>query len=133
MNKFVVIIFAIISIQLSATEQVMYQWRDKNNTLHVSQLPPQNIDYETIVIGASQQTAAATPKPQNLPVAMNAQQQQSCDKAKKNLKILEQDLPVFIDMEDGSKQQLSDTQMEDQRKLARKQIDYFCETTAGNR
>lgn len=132
MNKFVVVIFAIISIQLSAAQQVMYQWRDKNNTLHVSQLPPQNIDYETIVIGASQQTAAA-PKPKDLPVAMNAQQQQSCDKAKKNLKILEQDLPVFIDMEDGSKQQLNDEQMDEQRKLARKQIDYFCEITAGNR
>lgn len=133
MNKFVVIIFAVICIQLSAAEQVMYQWRDKNNTLHVSQLPPQNVDYETIVMGASQQTAAATPKPQNQPVAMNAQQQQSCDKAKKNLKILEQDLPVFIDMEDGSKQQLNDEQMEEQRKLARKQIDYFCESTAANR
>jgi len=133
MNKFVVIIFAVISIQLSAAEQVMYQWRDKNNTLHVSQLPPQNIDYETIVIGASQQTAAATAKPQNQPVADNAEQQQSCDKAKKNLKILEQDLPVFIDMEDGSKQQLNDEQMEEQRKLARKQIDYFCANAAANR
>lgn len=133
MNKFVVIIFAVISIQLSAAEQVMYQWRDKNNTLHVSQLPPQNIDYETIVIGASQQTAAATAKPKDQPVAMNAQQQQSCDKAKKNLKILEQDLPVFIDMEDGSKQQLNDEQMEEQRKLARKQIDYFCANAAANR
>ncbi len=133
MNKFVVIICAVFSIQLSAAEQVMYQWRDKNNILHVSQLPPQNIDYETIVIGASQQTAAATPKPQNLPVAMNEQQQQSCDKAKKNLKILEQDLPVFIDMEDGSKQQLNDEQMEEQRKLARKQIDYFCANAAANR
>jgi hypothetical protein len=133
MNKFVVIICAVFSIQLSAAEQVMYQWRDKNNILHVSQLPPQNIDYETIVIGASQQTAAATAKPQNLPVAMNAQQQQSCDKAKKNLKILEQDLPVFIDMEDGSKQQLNDEQMEEQRKLAHKQIDYFCENATANR
>jgi len=133
MNKFVVIICAVISIQLSAAEQVMYQWRDKNNTLHVSQLPPQNIDYETIVIGASQQTAAATAKPQNQPVADNAEQQQSCDKAKKNLKILEQDLPVFIDMEDGSKQQLNDEQMEEQRKLARKQIDYFCANAAANR
>lgn len=132
MNKFVVIIFTILSIQLSAAEQVMYQWRDKNNTLHVSQVPPQNIDYETIVMGSSQQTAA-TPKPKDLPVVMNAQQQQSCDKAKKNLKILEQDLPVFIDMEDGSKQQLTDAQMEEQRKLARKQIEYFCETAAGNR
>lgn len=133
MNKFVVIICAVFSIQLSAAEQVMYQWRDKNNILHVSQLPPQNIDYETIVIGASQQTAAATAKQQNLPVAMNAQQQQSCDKAKKNLKILEQDLPVFIDMEDGSKQQLNDEQMEEQRKLAHKQIDYFCENATANR
>ncbi len=132
MNKFVAITFALISIQLSAAEQVLYQWRDKNNTLHVSQLPPQNIDYETIVIGTSQQTAAATPKLQNLPVAVDAQQQ-SCDKAKKNLKILEQDLPVFIDMEDGSKQQLNDEQMEEQRKLARKQIDYFCENATTNR
>jgi hypothetical protein len=130
MNKFVVIVFALISIQLSAAGQVMYQWRDKNNTLHVSQLPPQNMDYETIVIGSSQQTAAATPK--NEPVVINAEQQQSCDKAKKNLKILEQDLPVFFDLEDGSKQQLTDTQMEEQRKLAHKQIEYFCETAAGS-
>ncbi len=117
--------------QLLAAEQVMYQWRDKNNTLHVSQLPPQNVDYETIVIGPSQQNTAAM-KPQPKPQAQNEAKRQSCEKAQKNLKILQQDLPVFIDMEDGSKQQLTDAQMEAQRTLAQQQINLFCDSTATN-
>lgn len=131
MFKFcVVIMFTFLSIQLSAAEKLMYQWRDKNNTLHVSQVPPQNVEYDTIVIGSSQHTAPAV-KPQEQPLANNAAQQ-NCDKAKNNLKILGQDLPVFIDLEDGSKQQLNEAQMEDQRQLAVKQIELFCETTANN-
>lgn len=113
---------------LWAAEQVMYQWRDKNNTLHVSQLPPQNVEYETVVIGPAQQTAAI--KPQKKTTEEQQARAASCEKARKNLKILRQDLPVFIDMEDGSKQQLTDAQMDAQRTLAEQQINLFCDDPA---
>ncbi|WP_333796903.1 DUF4124 domain-containing protein [Rheinheimera sp.] len=113
---------------LLAAEQVMYQWRDKNNTLHVSQLPPQNVEYETVVIGPAQQTTAI--KPQKKTTEQQQARLASCEKARKNLKILQQDLPVFIDMEDGSRQQLTDVQMDAQRTLAEQQIHLFCDDPA---
>lgn len=128
MKKILLLIMSLwFCCDLLAAEQVMYQWRDKNNTLHVSQLPPQNVEYETVIIGPSQQTNAI--KPQRKATAEQQARMASCEKARKNLKILQQDLPVFIDMEDGSRQQLTDSQMDAQRTLAEQQINLFCNDT----
>lgn len=115
--------------QMAMAEQVIYQWRDSNNVLHVSQLPPANVDYQTIVLGAKTATPVATAVE---PVANKApaDDQQSCTKAKDNLRILQQDLPVYIDLEDGSKELLDDTKRDQQRQLAEKQIQFYCDKPA---
>lgn len=117
--------------QMAQAEQVIYQWRDSNNVLHVSQLPPTNVDYQTIVLG----TKTANPKP--TPVKNGAlgnktseDYQQSCRKAKDNMRILEQDLPVYIDLEDGTRELLDDSRRDEQRQLAEKQISFYCEKPA---
>lgn len=110
---------------VAVAEQVIYQWRDSNNVLHVSQLPPANVDYQTIILGTktahptSAKTAPLASKPAD-------DHQQSCTKAQENLKILQQDLPVYLDLEDGSKELLDDTKREQQRKLAEQQIQFYC-------
>lgn len=127
MQKVIVMIVAgWLFSQMATAEQVMYQWRDSNNVLHVSQLPPANVDYQTIVVGtknASPTAIAAAP----LATKSSTENQQSCSKAKENLRILGQDLPVYIDLEDGRKELLDDTKREQQLQLAEKQIGMYCD------
>ncbi|WP_164852292.1 DUF4124 domain-containing protein [Rheinheimera riviphila] len=107
-------------------EQVIYQWRDSNNVLHVSQLPPANVDYQTIVLGAKTATpTAAMPAPG--PNKSSPDYAQSCTKAQDNLRILQQELPVYLDMEDGTKELLDDTKRDQQKQLAEKQIQFYCD------
>lgn len=110
-------------------EQVIYQWRDSNNVLHVSQLPPANVDYQTIVLGGKAAAPAAVAT-EPLANKATADYPQSCAKAKDNLRILQQDLPVYIDLEDGGKELLDDTKREQQRQLAEKQIQFYCDKPA---
>jgi len=126
MRKLLLIIVAgLLSGQAVRAEQVMYQWRDRNNVLHVSQLPPATGEYQTIVLGAKSPTpAAATATTQSKAPASDLQE--SCTKAKENLRILQQDLPVYLDLEDGRQSLLDDAQREQQRQLAEKQIGMFC-------
>ena len=112
-----------------ATEQVIYQWRDSNNVLHVSQLPPANVEYQTIVIGAKTSGPAAIAKTGNAEKT-STDALQSCQKARDNLRILQQDLPVYLDLEDGSKQLLDDNKRAEQKQLAEKQIEFYCEKPA---
>jgi hypothetical protein len=110
-------------------EQVIYQWRDSNNVLHVSQLPPANVDYQTIVLGAKAATPTAA-LPEQGPNKASPDYVQSCSKAQDNLRILQQDLPVYIDMEDGTKELLDDSKRDQQKQLAEKQIQFYCEKPA---
>lgn len=112
-------------VQTAMAEQVMYQWRDSNNVLHVSQLPPANVDYQTIVLGTKNTSPTATAAPP-LVTKSSTEDQQNCTKAKENLRILQQDLPVYIDLEDGRQELLDDTKREQQQQLAEKQIGMYC-------
>lgn len=114
---------------VALAEQVIYQWRDSNNVLHVSQLPPANVDYQTIVLGAKS-AAASTTVPEQGPAKSSPDYAQSCTKAQDNLRILQQDLPVYIDMEDGTKELLDDTKRDQQKQLAEKQIQFYCDKPA---
>jgi len=126
MQKIVVIIGVCwFFCQVAIAEQVIYQWRDSNNVLHVSQLPPANVDYQTIVLGTKAATPAVTAT-EPLANKANEDTQQSCVKAKDNLRILQQDLPVYIDLDDGTKELLDDSKREQQRQLAEKQIQFYC-------
>lgn len=107
-------------------EQVIYQWRDSNNVLHVSQLPPANVDYQTIVLG-SKAAAPAVAATEPLASKASANYLQSCTKAKDNLRILQQDLPVYLDLEDGNRELLDDVKRDEQRLLAEKQIRFYCD------
>lgn len=111
-------------------EQIMYQWRDSNNVLHVSQLPPANIDYQTVVLGGKSTTPTATP---TTPLLRNntPEAEKNCSKAQENLRILLQELPVYIDLEDGSKQLLDSVNREQQHQLASKQIALYCQKPTG--
>lgn len=112
-----------------AAEQVIYQWRDSNNVLHVSQLPPTDVEYQTIIIGAQKKSAVAMKKPETSEKA-STDDVQSCLKARENLRILQQDLPVYIDLEDGSKKLLDDSKRSEQQQLAEKQINLYCDKPA---
>lgn len=133
MQKLMLIVCCVwLCCQMAMAEQVIYQWRDSNNVLHVSQLPPTNVDYQTIVLGTKAATPTATaPKP--LVSKASANYQQSCNKAKDNLRILQQDLPVYIDLEDGTKELLNDAKRDEQRQLAEKQIRLYCDKPAANK
>ena len=114
-----------LSITQVMAEQVVYQWRDSNNVLHVSQLPPADVDYQTIVVGAkisgsSSKTAA---QPATKP---SAEDVQSCETAMNNLKVLQQDLPVYKDLADGKRELLDESKREEQQQLAEKQVKMFC-------
>ena len=111
--------------QMALAEQLIYQWRDANNVLHVSQVPPVNVDYQTIVLGAKNTSPTPPAKP-TLANKASTDDQQSCMKAKDNLRILQQDLPVYIDLEDGRKELLDDTKREQQLQLAEQQIKFYC-------
>ena len=126
---FMTICTSLLLSQTAMAEQVIYQWRDSNNVLHVSQLPPANVDYQTIVLGAKAATPV-TPAAEPPAGKATADYQQSCIKAKDNLRILQQDLPVYIDLEDGSKELLDDTKRDQQRQLAEKQIQFYCDKPA---
>jgi hypothetical protein len=121
----VMVVLGWLFVQMAMAEQVMYQWRDSNNVLHVSQLPPANVDYQTIVLGTKNASPTKTAVPP-LATKSSTENQQSCTKAKENLRILQQDLPVYIDLEDGRKELLADTKREQQRQLAEKQIGIYC-------
>lgn len=111
--------------EMAMAEQVIYQWRDANNVLHVSQVPPANVDYQTIVLG----TKTSNPTPPAKPTLANkasADDQQSCLKAKENLRMLQQDLPIYIDLEDGRRELLDDSKREQQLQLAEQQIKFYC-------
>lgn len=110
-------------------EQVIYQWRDSNNVLHVSQLPPANVDYQTVILGtkSTEPTAVAA---EQLAKKSSAEFVQSCAKAQENLRILQQDLPVYIDLEDGTKELLDDSKRDQQKQLAEKQIQFYCSEQA---
>lgn len=113
------------SITQAMAEQVVYQWRDSNNVLHVSQLPPADVDYQTIVIGAkiSGSTSKAVAQPATKPSLEDAQ---SCDTAMNNLKVLQQDLPVYMDLADGKRELLDESKRAEQQQLAEKQVKMFC-------
>jgi hypothetical protein len=118
-------VLSCLSFNCVSSEQVVYQWRDSNNVLHVSQLPPADVDYQTIVVGAktsraSSNTSAqpsAKPSPEN---------EQSCNTAMSNLKVLQQDLPVYIDLADGKRELLDESKRAEQTQLAEKQVKMFC-------
>jgi len=116
-------------------EQVIYQWRDSNNVLHVSQLPPANVDYQTVVLGTKSAPPAAAVIPDELAKKSSAEFLQSCTKAQGNLRLLEQNLPIYIDMGDGTKELLDDTRRDQQKQLAEKQIQFYCneQATSKNR
>jgi hypothetical protein len=125
-SKVFLVVYAtcIFSATISA-EQIIYQWRDSNNVLHVSQLPPANVNYQTIILG-SKNTNSTPADPPPLPAKTNAETDKNCTKAQENLHILQQDLPVYIDLEDGSKELLDTAKREQQRLLAEKQIQLYC-------
>lgn len=111
-------------------EQVIYQWRDSNNVLHVSQLPPANVEYQTVVLGTKSAPPPAAVIPDELAKKSSAELLQSCTKAQGNLRILEQDLPIYIDMGDGTKELLDDSRRDQQKQLAEKQIQFYCSEQA---
>ncbi len=116
----------------SVAEQVIYQWRDSNNVLHVSQLPPANVDYQTVILGSKSATPTAA-VPEQLAKKASAEFVQSCAKAQENLRILQQDLPVYIDLEDGTKELLDDSKRDQQKQLAEKQIQFYCNEPAASK
>jgi len=110
-------------------EQVIYQWRDSNNVLHVSQLPPANVDYQTVIVG-TKSAAPTAAVPNQLTKKSSAEFVQSCTKAQENLRILQQDLPVYIDLEDGTKELLDESKRDQQKQLAEQQIQFYCNEQA---
>lgn len=106
-------------------EQVVYQWRDSNNVLHVSQLPPADVEYQTMVIGAKISGSTSNTGTQHAPKS-SPEDVQSCDTAKNNLKVLQQDLPVYMDLADGKRELLDESKRAEQQALAEKQVKMFC-------
>ncbi|MDZ7903892.1 MAG: DUF4124 domain-containing protein [Rheinheimera sp.] len=64
MKALLVILSMMLCFQAFAEEKQMYRWRDANNELHVSQIPPTNLPFETITVSSSR-------KPQKEPAVSN--------------------------------------------------------------
>lgn len=131
--KIMVVILVLFSGSIAlgvsqAMEQEFYQWRDSNNVLHVSQLPPKDVEYQTIVVGSK--SAGTTALTKTVKTDKAAEEIiESCRKARENLQVLQQDLPVYLDLEDGSKELLDDSKRAEQKQLAEKQIQFYCDKT----
>ncbi len=131
MKALLVILSMLLCFQALAEEKQMYRWRDANNELHVSQIPPTNLPFETITVSSSR-------KPQKEPAVSNelkgandevmsaAERQRSCARAQANLQILGQDKPVYMQNENGGSELLDKAALEEHLALAQKQVDFYC-------
>ena len=139
MSKFLTALILLLLNSSIAAQQVFYQWRDSNNTLHVSQVPPQGVAYETKIINSNsnapqpQLTATTQVEPeQPAQPALKAQpaditDQQNCRQAQQNLTMLLQDLPIYLQDDNGNHVLLDSEQRDKQLQLAKKQQQFFCD------
>lgn len=145
MSKFLTALMLLLLASPIAAQQVFYQWRDSNNTLHVSQVPPQGVTYETKMINSNNNaplpqlistTAAkagqavqpdqpAQPAEPVQPADLT--NQQNCHQAQQNLTMLLQDLPVYLQDDQGNNVLLTPEQRDKQLQLAKKQQQFYCD------
>lgn len=118
---------------LIAAEAVVYQWVDKNNVTHFSELQPENIDYKTIeVLGnkakktrknTEKNNTNAEPSP-NTPLTTEIAER--CEEAKNNIEVLESHQQVKAQNAKGEFKVLTEEEKQEQLRLSQKQVAVYC-------
>lgn len=131
MNALLLILSLLVCFQAMAEEKQMYRWRDANNELHVGQIPPTDLPFETITVSSSRRSAKELATSNALPPASDqalseADRLSKCERVKENINILSQDKPVYMQTENGGSELLDKTALAEQLALAQKQVDYYC-------
>lgn len=122
MKALLVILSVLICFDAIAEEKQMYRWRDANNELHVGQIPPKDLPFETITVSAKAQPK----KPKDADLALQLERQQKCEQVQANLKILAEDKPVYIKNANGESVLLSKSDILEQQAIAQQQMALFC-------
>ena len=88
--------------------------------------PPSSTDPEAELEKLRQQVETVAPADSNQPLSEAEQQQQNCERAQRNLAILESDTDVVRTDADGNKVVLADEQRAAALEQTRKDVEYWC-------
>ena len=88
--------------------------------------PPSSTDPEAELEKLRQQVETAAPTDSDQPLSEAEQQQQNCERAQRNLAILESETDVVRTDADGNKVVLADEQRAAALEQTRKDVEYWC-------
>ena len=135
MKTVLILVLAIVLVsEATATETPMYRWRDANNQLHIGQIPPKDLPFETITVTEKLQSSPTLPAPNHALAKETAalqqsiaQRQRNCELAKMNVQRLAEDKPIYVQTEQGKSELLSKAQISEHQALAAQQVKYYCQ------
>ncbi len=126
-------------LHASSQKVKVYRWIDEKGVVTFSEYRPQNSKYEELEIegdrvlrGKETSNAIELPLSKNkdedgsMINELNTQAKLYCDKAKHNLKVLESFNSVRVLDEKGKPKTLSEKDVAQQKRLANRQIELFC-------
>lgn len=126
---------------VSAEDNVIYRWVDKNNVVHFTQHQPDHDNYTTIKMAnsgnrssspaealpkANENTTAKVPNKAEEKSTIESTMEKRCQEAKTNVRTLNAFESVqFIDAE-GNAKVLTEKEKNEQLKLSEKQVEVYC-------
>jgi len=140
MRYFALLVTIILSIPLSYAEKIkVYKWVDKNGVVTFSEYRPQEDDYIELEIEGDRVVGGNNEEldydlsglereqvDEGVVEELNQKADEYCQKAKHNLSVLDSFKNVRVLDENGQPKVLSQDDVMEQRRLANRQVELFC-------